>query len=145
MGVDIRVAKALAVQGHDVVPLADQGLNHAADESIFRKSRSENRILVTYDMDFNTIAYWTREKTVSIILFRLQKAKYDQLIRRLEIVLSDSAEALLAGCVVVVDEKRHRVRRLPIGRAESERPPGVQEPPAVYKTGRSKPKKKKTK
>jgi predicted nuclease of predicted toxin-antitoxin system len=136
MGVDIRVAKALAAQGHDVVHLSEQGLHLAADDFIFRKAWSENRILVTYDLGFNTIAYLTRKKRVSIVLFRLQKAKYDQLIQRLQIIVLNCGEVLSEGCLVVVDEKRHRVRRLPIGESQGEGPLTLQEPPAVYKVGK---------
>lgn len=137
MGVDIRVAKALAGQGHDVVHLSEQALHLASDDFIFRKAWSENRILVTYDMGFNTIAYLTRKKRVSIVLFRLQKAKYDQLIQRLETVISTCGEVFSEGCLVVVDEKRHRVRRLPIGEDQGEGPSTLQESPAVYEAGKS--------
>jgi hypothetical protein len=111
------------------------------DGPIFQKARSENRILLTYDMGFNTIAYLTREKRASIILFRIQKAKHPEIIRRLQIVLSDSTETLLAGCIVVVDDKRHRIRRLPIGETDPSSGPTAQEPPAVYGTKSRKPKK----
>lgn len=137
MGVDIRVAQWLRDQGYDAVHLRDQGLQCSTDESIFQKARSEDRVLLTYDLDFNTIAYLTREKHASIILFRLQKAKYPEIIRRLQTVLADSTEALQAGCVVVVDEKRHRVRRLPIGETNPESGPVAQENPAAYKAGKT--------
>ncbi len=129
---DIRVASWLSSQGHDVIHLRDQGLHRASDELIFQKARSEERILLTFDLDFNRIAFLTREKRASIILFRIQKVKHPEIIRRLQTILADSVEPLLAGCVVVVDKKQHRIRRLPLGEINPESDSVLNESHAVY-------------
>jgi hypothetical protein len=76
---------------------------------------SENRIIITFDLDFGEIVALSKREKVSIILFRLHNTRTSHLINRLSTVLEDSAEALGQGAVVVVEESRHRVRYLPPG------------------------------
>ena len=52
---------------------------------------------------------------MSVILFRLHNTRTDHVISRLAVVLSQSTVQLEAGCIIVVEEGRHRVRKLPIG------------------------------
>lgn len=60
MCVDVRVAEWLRSQGHDVVHLSDQGLHRLANGEIFWKAASENRAVLTFDLDFSEIAALTR-------------------------------------------------------------------------------------
>jgi predicted nuclease of predicted toxin-antitoxin system len=52
MGVDQRIVDWLRAQGHDAIHLREQGLFRAADEDIFAKAIAENRIVLTFDLDF---------------------------------------------------------------------------------------------
>jgi hypothetical protein len=54
--------------------------------------------------------------SVSVILFRLRNTRADYVIQRLNIVLQQSTEELAQGAVVLVEDERHRVRRMPIGK-----------------------------
>jgi predicted nuclease of predicted toxin-antitoxin system len=55
MGVDIRVVQWLRTQGHDAIHLREQGLQRMPDGDIFAKARTEQRILLTFDLDFGEI------------------------------------------------------------------------------------------
>ena len=55
MSVDIRVADWLRSQGHDAVHLRDEGLHRMPNGEIFAKALSEDRIVVTSDLDFGEI------------------------------------------------------------------------------------------
>jgi hypothetical protein len=46
---------------------------------------------------------------------RLGWPRTDHVIERLQTVLDQSSAELLAGAIVVVEEGRHRIRKLPIG------------------------------
>ncbi len=50
----------------------------------------------------------------SVIIFRVQNERPENVNRRLEQVLKESSDALEKGAIISVEETRHRVRLLPI-------------------------------
>ena len=119
MGVDIRVVKWLREKGHDANHLRDEGLHRMPNGEILDKAISENRVILTFDLDFAEIVALSKGHKASIVLFRLHNTRTSNLISRLSAVLSESAVALKKGAVIVVEQSRHRVRYLPIGRVEN--------------------------
>lgn len=115
MGVSRRVVDWLRHQGHDAAHLRDEGLQRLADAQIFEKAVVEQRVLLTFDLDFGEIVASTQGQIVSVIVFRLRDTRPDRVIARLARVLSESKHALEIGALVVVEETRHRVRKLPFG------------------------------
>ena len=115
MCVDVRIVRWLLEQGHDAIHLREQGLHRMPNGQIFDKAIYEDRIVITFDLDFAEIASLTKGKKVSVILFRLRNTRSYQVIERLSIVLKESLNALQKGAIVVVEESRHRVRYLPVG------------------------------
>lgn len=115
MGVDVRIVEWLRRDGHDAVHLREEGLHRAADDQIFAKALDEDRIVLTFDLDFSDLAALTREPSGRVILFRLENARTPHVIDRLATVLATSAEALARPAIVIVEEMRHRIRYLPIG------------------------------
>jgi len=116
MNVDIRVAEWLRDQGHDAVHLRDQGLHRMPNGEIFVKSLSEDRVVLTSDLDFGEIAAALKDTAGKVELLRLQNSRAANVGRRLSSVLPRVERDLAAGAVVIVEETRHRVRSLPIGR-----------------------------
>jgi predicted nuclease of predicted toxin-antitoxin system len=116
MGVDIRVVQWLRQNGHDAKHLRDEGLHRIPNGEIFVKAISENRVIVTFDLDFGEIVALSQGEKASVILLRLHNTRTPHLIKRLATVLTDATEALEQGAVVVVEESRHRIRYLPLGR-----------------------------
>ncbi len=115
MGVSVRVTEWLRTPGHDVVHLRDRGLHRLPNGEIFQLALQEQRTILTFDLDFGEIVAQSGGKLVSVILFRLQNTRSDHVIQRLEKVLTESSPELLQGAIVVVEESRHRIRKLPIG------------------------------
>jgi predicted nuclease of predicted toxin-antitoxin system len=115
MGVSMRVVEWLRGAGHDVVHLRDEGLQRLPNGDIFQKAHAEQRIVLTFDLDFGEILAESAGQIVSVILFRLHNTRTEHVIDRLEAVLQNSSAELSAGAIVVVEEGRHRVRKLPIG------------------------------
>ena len=115
MGVSLRVVEWLRSCGHDTIHLRDEALQTLPNGEIFQKALREERIVLTFDLDFGEIVAASGGRSVSVILFRLRNTRADFVIQRLEIVLGQSAKELAQGAVVLVEEGRHRVRRLPIG------------------------------
>ncbi len=115
MGVSQKVVEWLRSNGHDAVHLRDEGLQRLPNGEIFQKAGRECRIVLTFDLDFGEILAASGEEIVSVVLFRLRNTRSDFVIQRLGDVLNQSAAELAQGAIVVVDESRHRVRKLPIG------------------------------
>lgn len=115
MGVAAGVVSWLKTQGHDTVHLRDEGLQRLPNGKIFVKAVDEDRVILTFDLDFGEIVALSGERTVSVVLFRLNNTTTPFVIARLEKVLPDCLEALNAGAIIVVEDARHRVRRLPLG------------------------------
>src|SRR6266567_4682783 len=115
MGVSQQVVEWLRTSGHDAVHLRDEGLQRLPNGEIFRKAIREERIVLTFDLDFGEIVAASGARSVSVVLFRLRNTRAEFVIQRLKIVLERSTEELAQGAVVLVEDGRHRVRRLPIG------------------------------
>ena len=116
MGVAMRVVEWLRNAGHDARHLREEGLHRLPNGSIVAKAVAEDRIVLTFDLDFGDIVALTGSQAASVILFRLHNARTPFVIERLATVLDRCGEALARGAVIVVEDARHRVRRLPIGR-----------------------------
>jgi predicted nuclease of predicted toxin-antitoxin system len=115
MGVSRRVVEWLRSNGHDAVHLRDEGLQKLPDSEIFQKALREKRIVVTFDLDFGEILAACGGQIVSVILFRVRNTRPDFVIQRLDVVLAQSSSELGQGAIIVVEDGRHRVRKLPIG------------------------------
>ena len=87
------------------------------DEEVFDRSAQEDRTLVSGDTDFGAILALRRVAKPSVILFRLS-ASHDP-AHQLWLLLANLADLstdLEGGCIVVIEDRRIRVRRLPISR-----------------------------
>ena len=115
MGVALRIVEWLRAEGHDAIHLRDEGLQRMPNGEIFKKVAFEERIILTFDLDFGEIVALSGDRRVSVILFRLHNTRTPHVMDRLKKVLKDSVQALEQGAIVVVEESRHRTRRLPQG------------------------------
>ena len=116
MGVSLEVVRWLRNEGHDAVHLREESLGRLTDPNIFAKALAEDRVILTFDLDFGEIAALSRGTLAKVVVFRLRNARAANVIARLSTVLSDAQAELDRGAVVSVEESRHRVRRLPVGR-----------------------------
>jgi predicted nuclease of predicted toxin-antitoxin system len=116
MGVAMRVVEWLRDQGYDARHLREEELQRLPDDQIFRKAVAENRVVLTLDLHFGEIVAFSGQQNVSVVLFRLQNTRTPHVIDRLRVVLQEALSALEQGAIVVVEESRFRIRRLPIGR-----------------------------
>jgi predicted nuclease of predicted toxin-antitoxin system len=109
------IAKGLIEAGHDAIHVRDIGMQKSDDISIFKRAESEGRIIVSADTDFGTIhALWKKEKP-SLILFRRETGvKPEELLKVLLANLPVISEDLKKGSIVVIGEKKIRIRELPI-------------------------------
>jgi len=96
---------------HDVETVADEGLLSQPDTIVAAAAQSEGRILLTIDLDFADLRKYPPGTHLGIIIFR--PASYGPLtVNRFVgdfVRTNDLTE--LAGCLVIVDSSRIRVRR----------------------------------
>jgi predicted nuclease of predicted toxin-antitoxin system len=113
MGVSQSVVTWLRAGGHDAVRLLDRGLEKSADADVFALAVLENRILLTFDLDFGEIMALGGGPATGVILFRLKGARAHRVQERLAVCLAEASAALQENVVVVVEESRLRIRHWP--------------------------------
>jgi len=113
MCADVRVAQWLANAGHDVTHLRDENLHRLPNGEIFTKAAAENRIVVTFDLDFGEIIALSGSRNVSAIVFRLRNTRTQHVIERLTLLLPKILGFLESRAIVIIEEGRFRVRHLP--------------------------------
>jgi predicted nuclease of predicted toxin-antitoxin system len=109
------VAEFLREAGHDVVHVRDLGFAAASDRIILDAAATQERTIISADTDFGELLAETNASTPSFILLRRQDRRRARQIALLILANLDAVvEDLEAGAVVVLDDARVRVRRLPI-------------------------------
>jgi len=110
-----QAARLLLQSGHDAVHVRDLKMATARDEEIFDVAARQKRILLAQDADFGTLLALRKAHLPSLVLFRCCKKSPELLHRLLLANLSAVAVDLEAGAVVVIEDTRVRIRRLPVG------------------------------
>ncbi len=109
------VVRELRVAGHDAVHIGEVLRLDAPDVDILEHAAQEARVIVAADTDFGERLAARRAAQPSVVLFHRQTGRRPREQAALLLANLSSVEAdLHGGAIVVVEERRVRVRALPI-------------------------------
>jgi predicted nuclease of predicted toxin-antitoxin system len=109
----------LAQAGWQASHWSTVGSPSAADTDLFNWSRQHGWVLLTQDLDFAEILFHTQAGSPSVVLLRLRNELDAAQQNRVCALLRTVGVALETGALLVIDEHRARLRRLPIGTGET--------------------------
>ena len=113
-GISPETVVFLARLGHDVVHVRTLGMHRAPDRAIIDHARADARVVLTFDLDFGDILALGVLDKPSVVLPRLSDERADEVNRRLSTVIAEQDAALESGALILVEDSRYRLRRLPI-------------------------------
>jgi predicted nuclease of predicted toxin-antitoxin system len=105
------LAARLRALGHDAQTVPSEGLAGHADPRVWRAARAEGRFLITQDLDFSDIRFFTPGSHPGILLVRLVAPGRKALLHRVMEIFENEPVDEWAGCLVVATEHKLRIRR----------------------------------
>ena len=105
------LAALLEEAGHDVEDVVGEGLGGKVDEVIIEAATEEERILLTFDLDFADVRRFPPGTHHGIVVFRLQDQRWKTLERPVRRLLKEQHLEDLRLGLAIVDETRIRFRR----------------------------------
>jgi predicted nuclease of predicted toxin-antitoxin system len=115
-GVSPRTVEFLKELGHDAVHVRTLGLERASDSEVVDRAGADSSVVLTFDLDFGEILALGILDKPSVIIFRLADERAASVNRYLSTVLTERLAELQSGVLILVEDTRYRVRKLPIGR-----------------------------
>ncbi len=115
---DMCISKSIALwlnsQQHNAIHLNDENLNTLPDLLIIEKAISEDRIILTSDMDFGHLLAFDKSKPASVIQFRTSSFTSATIKTKLELLFEKFSDQLDGYFIITVEDERIRYRKLPI-------------------------------
>jgi predicted nuclease of predicted toxin-antitoxin system len=109
------LAGLLRDAGHDAIHVRDIGLRHATDAEIMSRAKRERRVVLSVDTDFGELLASSGDHTPSVLLLRRHDRRRAHAVAELILINLDTiTDDLDTGAIVVFDQERVRIRRLPI-------------------------------
>lgn len=105
-----RHARTLCALGHDAVSVVGLGLSGAPDCEVRATAIGSGRALITLDGDFANVIRYPPAETPGVIRLRLHPPTEDAIDSALRWLVARLAAVNLDGKLVVVDERKIRIR-----------------------------------
>jgi len=115
-GISPRTVECLTQLGHEAIHVRTLGMQRAPDPEIVERARADSSVVLTFDLDFGEVLALGVLDKPSVIIFRLADQRSDSVNQRLSAVLAERSAELDSGALILVEDTRYRLRRLPIGR-----------------------------
>jgi predicted nuclease of predicted toxin-antitoxin system len=105
----LEFAQALQSVEHDAVTVVQEGLSGVPDPEVMSVCRSEDRVIVTLDVDFADIRSYPPEDTPGIIVFRVRSQDKRHLLSCLHRLIPFIEKESVQGRLWIVEEDRIRI------------------------------------
>jgi len=106
-----RLVPSLAGMGNDVESVYSEKLSGVKDDVLWSPAQSEQRLLITQDLDFSDTRRFQPGAHHGVILVRLRRPGREALFRKvMEVFRTEDVENWL-GCFVIVTDRKIRIRR----------------------------------
>jgi predicted nuclease of predicted toxin-antitoxin system len=106
----VEVVEILTRHGHDALSVIDQRLAGHPDPDVAQVCRSEQRALVTLDLDFADMRVYPPDQYAGLIVLRPRAQTIPAIERLAEQMVRYLASEPLAGNPWIVEEQRLRIR-----------------------------------
>lgn len=115
MNLSPRWVEFLVLRGRQAQHWSTLGEAKASDETIMTLARSRGDVVVTSDLDFGTLLALSGDDGPSVIQLRASILAPEVLGPRLLECLARFESQIKVGALIVLDNRRSKVRLLPIG------------------------------
>ncbi|MGI6318169.1 MAG: DUF5615 family PIN-like protein [Dethiobacteria bacterium] len=106
----IEAAKIFTRFGYNAETVLDEELLGSSDDELFQICKKENRILITFDLDFSGVRTYTPGAHPGVIVIRLDDQSVDATLSVINKIISTFKEETPYGKLWIVEEKRIRIR-----------------------------------
>ena len=115
MGISPATVLFLRSLEHDAVRLSELGREKLSDQEVIAYAKQHAPVVITFDLDYPALLALNPDSRVSATILPTSSAEPEWVNRRLNDTLPLMMDALVEGAIVVVEDGRQRVRKLPIG------------------------------
>jgi predicted nuclease of predicted toxin-antitoxin system len=105
------LAEELRDGGHNVEDVLSEDMGGRPDRPVLNAATSEDRILLTFDLDFADIRRYPPGSHAGIVVFRLHDQRWANLQKPVRRLLAQGTLEILANGLAIVDESRTRIKR----------------------------------
>lgn len=105
--------KLLRNIGYEIKEVAKTGLKGCKDDEVLKLAVKENRIIITHDLGFGSIYYFSKNGKVGIIVLRIHPPTIEETNRVLQNFLEkvDLEKENLTKCLIMLNKRKYRVLR----------------------------------
>lgn len=94
----------------NVIDLITEDKHGLTDEKVVKLAKKEERVIITFDLDFGEIYYLSEKGKVGIIVLRIQDQRVESVNKVLAKFFQKEAENIdLGKSLVVIDENKIRI------------------------------------
>ncbi len=105
-----RAIELFRESGHEVSTVSGQNLGGTSDDELIETCRSENRVLITLDLDFSNVLRFPPERYAGIAVLRVpHPIELDEIRNRVQVLLkATEQEGEPSGRLWIVEQDRIR-------------------------------------